>query len=100
MGKIMTCRGMNFIVMKRQMRWFNLSLLSLFLLVSCLRDQVYGQTVYFLVGEISPSHNDSYVLLLSDPCDIAHEFREVIGHKFERAAISPSVPGETILTST
>ncbi len=34
--------------------------------------QAEAETVYFLVGEITPFHNDSYVLPLTDPFDIAH----------------------------
>lgn len=49
-----------------------LNLLYLFLLAACLGTSASGETVYFLVGEISPSHNDSYVLPLNDPYDIAY----------------------------
>ena len=49
-----------------------LNLLFLFILAACSSSLVYAETVYFLVAEISPSRNDSYVLPLEDPCDIAH----------------------------
>jgi hypothetical protein len=46
---------------------------------------VVGETVYFVVGEINPVRNDSYVLPLTDPNDIAHarallEFGPEIGN--------------------
>jgi len=44
-------------------------ILSLVLVISA---NVVGETVYFLVGEINPTRNDSYVLPLTDPNDIAH----------------------------
>ena len=39
-----------------------------------------AETVYFLVGEKNPFHNDSYVLALSNAADIAHA-RDIIGNK-------------------
>jgi len=50
------------------------NLIFLILLVACLSSAVCAETVYFLVGEFSPPFidNDSYVLPLSDPCDIAY----------------------------
>jgi len=53
------------------MRLIVRSLLSLILLValgSCVHTR---GTVYFLVSEITPSHNDSYILPLTDAEDIA-----------------------------
>lgn len=48
-----------------------------------------GDPVYFLVGEIVPSHHDSYVLALYDPVDIAHA----------RALLGPDPPIETIVNA-
>lgn len=36
------------------------------LLLVCLFSQAYGETIYFLVAEQIPNHNDSYVLPISD----------------------------------
>ncbi len=51
-----------------------LGLVVLLLLAACLNSTVCAETVYFLVGEFStPFFGDgSYVLPLSDPCDIAY----------------------------
>jgi len=51
-----------------------LGLVALLLLVDCLNSPVCAETVYFLVAEVSdqPHYNDSYVLPLTDPCDIAY----------------------------
>lgn len=53
-------------------RKYKFNVFFIILLAVCLGSSVCAETVYFLVGEISPSYNDSYVLPLSDPCDIAH----------------------------
>ena len=45
---------------------------SVVLLTVCFIYQSYGETVYFLVGEIDPNYNSSYVLPLTDVNDIAH----------------------------
>lgn len=47
------------------------------LLTVCFIYQSYGETVYFVVGETDPNHNDSYVLPLTDANDIAYA-RELI----------------------
>jgi len=51
-----------------------LNLVALLLLVACLNSSVCAETVYFLVGEWMdpPDPNQSYVLPLTDPCDIAY----------------------------
>lgn len=48
-----------------------------------------GDPVYFLVAEIVPFHNDSYVLPLYDPAYIAHA----------RALRGPDPPDETIVNA-
>jgi len=49
-----------------------LRLLLFFVLHICITCSASGETVYFLVAETEPNYNDSYVLLLSEPNDIAH----------------------------
>lgn len=51
-----------------------IALIVLASLGACLISQARGRTVYFLVGEYPgfEAHNDSYVLPLSEPNDIAH----------------------------
>jgi hypothetical protein len=58
--------------MKRQM--IRASLFCLILFAVCSNSPVFAETVYFLVAEIidPPHKNDSYVLPLNDPCDIAY----------------------------
>jgi len=68
-----------------------------------------AETIYFLVGEIYPYHNDCYVLPLEDPFDIAHA-RDLInygpdiglsivvayidwGVSINRNYVSPGLPG-------
>ena len=48
------------------------NLVILALLLACLTCHVSAETVYFLVAEITPYENHSYVLPLSEPNDIAH----------------------------
>jgi hypothetical protein len=47
-------------------------ILCVFAVYFCLISACFGETVYFLVAETSPSHGDSYVLPLTEPNDIAH----------------------------
>lgn len=55
------------------MRGKSLLVLAIVLLsVVCFIPRSYGETVYFVVGEINPNHNSSYVLPLTDSNDIAH----------------------------
>jgi hypothetical protein len=49
------------------------------LLVVCLACRAYGETVYFLVGEKTAVHDDSYVLPLSEGDDIAYARNLVSG---------------------
>ncbi|MCL4548251.1 MAG: hypothetical protein M1495_06755 [Bacteroidetes bacterium] len=53
----------------------------LFVLFACdnaVTDMPEDKTVYFLVAETNPNHNDSYILPLTKPEDIKHA-REIIG---------------------
>lgn len=66
---------------------FVISILAV--IFSFLPGQVYGGPIYFLVGEPNRIiHGESYVLPLTDPCDIAYA-RYLIGHYEE--AESPIV---------
>ncbi|MFA5251860.1 MAG: hypothetical protein WC454_04670 [Phycisphaerae bacterium] len=63
--------------------------------ITCLVSRLYGETVFFLVAETYPHYNDSYVLPLSEPNDIAHaraliEFGPDIGRAIVVAAVSCS----------
>ena len=49
-----------------------LAVLTVVLALVCLVNQLYGETIYFLVAETTPVHSDSYVLPLTEPSDIAH----------------------------
>jgi hypothetical protein len=50
-----------------------LAILTVALALVCLVNQLYGETVYFLVAESGTAvHGDSYVLPLTEPNDIAH----------------------------
>jgi hypothetical protein len=49
-----------------------LKLFIVFLWASYLSAGASGETIYFLVAETTPAHNDSYVLPLTDADDIAH----------------------------
>lgn len=53
---------------KRRLLAASLSALA----VACAASVARAETVYFVVAEIAPHHNDSYVLPLSKPDDIAH----------------------------
>ena len=55
---------------------------SVILLAVCFTSLSYGETVYFVVGEIDPNYNSSYVLPLTDDYNIAHA-RDLIkyGHR-------------------
>ena len=50
-----------------------------------------GETIYFLVAETTPAHNDSYVLPLTDADDIAHA-RDLI-------QFGPAVAGDPIVVA-
>lgn len=56
-----------------------LILTALALLVGVGTAQAENGTVYFIVAEIEPFHNDSYVLPLTEPPDIAHA-RDLISY--------------------
>jgi len=46
-------------------------LATIFLLTACFISRSYGETIYFIVGEIDPNYNSSYVLPLTDANAIA-----------------------------
>jgi hypothetical protein len=61
--------------------------LFLILILACwCADVAHAETVYFLVGEIQLAWNESYVLALSDPNDIAHA-RELIDGSGDRRLV-------------
>ena len=83
-----------------------LNLLFLFILATCLSSTVCAETVYFLVGEIfdPPYLNNSYVLPLTDPYDIAHardliEYGSGIGEAIVVASIDHWDPNNGINTN-
>lgn len=81
-----------------------LGLVALLLLVACLSSAVCAETVYFLVAEMSPYYHDSYVLPLTDPCDITHarnliEYGPGIGGALVVASIDHWDPNNGINTN-
>ncbi|MBW8001841.1 MAG: LamG domain-containing protein [Planctomycetes bacterium] len=58
---------------------FFISVFFAWLLICPFVSPAQAETVYFLVAEISPFYNDSYVLPLSNTADIAHA-RDLIGY--------------------
>jgi hypothetical protein len=57
----------------------SVAVIALILAWAFLAGMAQAEIVYFLVGEINPLNNDSYVLALSNPADIAHA-RDLIGY--------------------